>query len=206
MVVTSPEEAARAVCGWEELAAAARACVACADLAPSRTTVVPGAAPASDPGGPNVLLVGEAPGRQEDEAGLPFVGTAGRLLDQLLGEARLPRDEVAVTNVVKCRPPGNRKPTRIEAATCRPWLERQLELLDPAVVCALGGTAAEWALERRTVRIGQSRGQVLERYGRALVVTYHPSAAVRFGPAGAPRAALADDLRLVSRLAGRREA
>ena len=150
-----------------------------------------------------MLLVGEAPGRHEDEAGLPFVGAAGRLLDTLLAEAELPRASVAVTNVVKCRPPGNRKPARAEVATCTHWLERQLEVLDPTVVCALGGTAADWALGRRAVKIAHVRGAVLERDGRSLVVTYHPSAAIRFGPRGRPREGLAADLRLVAAISGK---
>lgn len=196
--MSTPVREAAAAGTWEELAAAARRCVACGELAAARTQVVPGVAPPET----RVLLVGEAPGRHEDAAGVPFVGAAGRLLDTLLADAGLPRDHVAVTNVVKCRPPENRKPTRLEAATCVPWLERQLDLLDPDVVCALGGTAAEWALERKSVTIGRVRGAALERRGRPLVVTYHPSAAMRFGPSGAPRAGLAADLRLVARLAG----
>lgn len=202
VTVTAPSEGAAAASTWQELAGAARHCTACEELSSARTQVVPGEVPRGDPSRVRVLLVGEAPGRNEDEAGTPFVGAAGRLLDQLLEEAGLPRTHVAVTNVVKCRPPGNRKPTRSEAATCQPWLERQLELFDPAVVCALGGTAADWALGRRSVRIAQMRGSVLDRQGRSLVVTYHPSAAIRFGPQGAPRARLADDLSLVATLAG----
>lgn len=200
--MTDPAREAAAAQTWAELAGAARHCVACSELSASRMQVVPGVVPPGDPAGVRVLLVGEAPGRQEDEAGEPFVGAAGQLLDGLLAEAELPRSTVAVTNVVKCRPPGNRKPSRAEIAACVPWLERQLELFDPTVVCALGGTAAEWALGRRPVRIGQVRGSVLERGGRSLVVTYHPSAAIRFGPRGQPRAALAEDLRLVAKLSG----
>lgn len=200
--MTDPSRAAGGAGTWEDLAGAARRCVACGDLAVSRTQVVPGAVPDAA-SGVRVLLVGEAPGRQEDEAGVPFVGAAGRLLDTLLDEAELPRAGVAVTNVVKCRPPGNRKPSRSEVANCIPWLERQLALFDPAVVCALGGTAAEWALGRRTVKIGQVRGAALERHGRSLVVTYHPSAAIRFGPRGHPRACLVEDLRLVAKLSGK---
>lgn len=196
--MSDPTSVAPATRTWDELASVARSCVACSDLVSSRTQVVPGA-PA--PSGTDVLLVGEAPGRQEDEAGVPFVGAAGRLLDELLADAGLARRDVGVTNVVKCRPPGNRKPTRREAVTCSSWLERQLTLSDPVVVCALGGTAAEWALGE-PVRIGAARGFVLERGGRSLVVTYHPSAALRFGPRGAPRVGLAEDLRLAARLLG----
>lgn len=195
--MTHPADVAPTVRSVAELADTVRGCVSCPELAASRTRVVPGVLPETA----DVLLVGEAPGRQEDEAGVPFVGAGGRLLDSLLAEAGLPREKVAVANVVKCRPPGNRTPTRTEATRCRSWLNRQLALLDPAVVCTLGGTAASWALGRHSVRIGEMRGTVHERGGRSLVVTYHPAAALRFGPRGAPRAGLAEDLRLVAEVA-----
>jgi len=196
--VTGPAELAPAMPDWPALAAAACRCTACAELAATRTQVVVGVRPATTPSG--VLLVGEAPGAQEDAAGVPFVGRAGRLLDELLAEAGLPRDRVAVANVLKCRPPGNRRPTRTEVATCRPWLDRQVELVDPRVVVTLGGTAAEWALGR-SVRIAEARREVLDLGGRRLLVTYHPAAALRFGPSGAPRAALLEDLNRAAALA-----
>jgi uracil-DNA glycosylase len=180
----------------DELGAVAKGCTACADLVASRSTVVVG----DFPPGARVLLVGEAPGAQEDEAGAPFVGRSGQLLDALLTEAGLPREAVAVTNVLKCRPPGNRKPRRREVETCRPWLTRQVALAAPAVLCTLGGTALEWA-RGPGARIVSLRGRVHEHLGVPLVATYHPSAAIRFGPAGAPMAALREDLALVARLA-----
>jgi uracil-DNA glycosylase family 4 len=147
----------------------------------------------------DVLLVGEAPGAQEDLAGVPFVGRSGQLLDSLLAETGLHRSLVAVANVLKCRPPRNRKPRRAEVARCRPWLARQIELADPRVVVALGGTAAEWFFGPGA-RIAPLREEVREYGGRPLVVTYHPSAAIRFGPSGAPLAALREDLAAVARL------
>ena len=93
------------------------------------------------PAGARVLLVGEAPGAQEDASGRPFVGQAGRALDAALAAAHLPRSEVAVLNILKCRPPGNRRPLAFEVANCRGWLDRQVALIDPAVVVALGLTA-----------------------------------------------------------------
>jgi uracil-DNA glycosylase len=197
-VTAAPLELAPAQAGWAELGRAARSCTACAELAATRTQVVVGECPP----GAAVLLVGEAPGAQEDERGVPFVGRAGALLDELLGRAGLPRGRVAVANVLKCRPPGNRKPTRQEVATCRPWLDRQVALADPRVVVTLGGTAAEWALGPG-VRVGVAREQVHRLGERYLVVTYHPSAALRFGPAGAPRAALLEDLTRAAALADR---
>ncbi|MCV2488449.1 uracil-DNA glycosylase [Geodermatophilus sp. YIM 151500] len=183
--------AADAAADWAALAAAARPCVACPELAASRTHVVVGDVPAV--GRPRLALVGEAPGAQEDLTGRPFVGRSGALLDQLLAEAGLDRAEAAVLNVVKCRPPGNRTPKTPEVARCSGWLRRQLELLDPPVVVALGLSAARWFLGPRTV-LADVRGQPHEIGGRAVWATYHPSAAIRFGPAGAPRAGLLADL------------
>jgi DNA polymerase len=147
----------------------------------------------------DLMFIGEAPGAEEDRQGLPFVGRAGQLLDGLLAEVGLARDRVAVANVLKCRPPANRKPRRAEVARCRPWLERQIGLLNPALIVALGGTAAEWFVGP-SARIASLRGQSLSYDGRPLLVTYHPSAAIRFGPAGLPLAALREDLAEVARL------
>jgi DNA polymerase len=178
-----------------ELAGHARGCVACPDLVAGRTTVVVGDFPAAA----RLLLVGEAPGAQEDSVGRPFVGKAGQLLDALMTEAGIDRAAVAVANVLKCRPPRNRPPSRAEATRCRGWLDRQVDLVDPALVVTLGGTALAWALGPG-VRLGAVRGVVREWAGRRLLVTYHPSAAIRFGPAGEPMAALRADLRLAGEL------
>jgi len=196
VTVTDPLVAAASVGTWEELVETVRGCVACPELAASRVQVVPG----QRPPGADVLLVGEAPGAQEDRTGVPFVGRSGQLLDTLLAEAGLPRDLVAVANVLRCRPPANRKPRREEVARCRPWLARQLEIVDPAVVVALGGTAAEWFFGPGA-RIASLREQPLTSGGRPVVVTYHPSAAIRFGPRGAPLAALRADLVAAARRA-----
>jgi uracil-DNA glycosylase family 4 len=184
---------------WHDLAARIRCCVACSELAETRINVVVGVRPA---GGAKLLLVGEAPGATEDETGLPFVGKAGQLLDLLLGEAGLSRAEVAVLNVLKCRPPSNRKPARIEVARCRGWLDEQIGLIEPALICAMGGTAVEWFFGYGS-KIGVLRGVTHEVDGRRVVATYHPSAAIRFGPKGMPRAALKEDLAYVAELVGR---
>jgi DNA polymerase len=177
------------VAGWEALADRVRACVACPELALARRTVVVGDAPA----GARLLLVGEAPGAAEDEAGRPFVGKAGQLLDVLLDEAGVRRDEVAVINVLRCRPPGNRTPKPAEVERCRPWVVQQTALIDPELTVALGASAVK-ALLGRVPSLAAVRGEVHERDGRRIVTTYHPSAAIRFGPAGAPMAALRADL------------
>jgi uracil-DNA glycosylase family 4 len=191
------EEVARVAAAapdWDTLAAAARPCVACPELAATRQHVVVGDVPA---GRPRLALVGEAPGAQEAETGRPFVGRSGALLDQLLAEAGLDRGQAAVLNVVKCRPPGNRTPKAPEVARCSGWLRRQLELLDPPVVVALGLSSAKWFLGPRTV-LAEVRGRAHDVGGRAVWATYHPSAAIRFGPKGAPRAGLLADLTAVA--------
>jgi uracil-DNA glycosylase len=213
MSITDPAGTAPQFGTWEALTNPICRCIGCPQLVAGRTSVVPGVAPA----GADVLFVGEAPGVQEDATGIPFVGRAGQLLDSLLTEVGLPRDRVAVTNVIKCRPPGNRKPRRSEIAQCTPWLARQVEVLDPVLIVTLGGTAAEWALGPAT-KIGVIRG-TLQRYrpgggsgpagageaiGRRewpLLCTYHPSAAIRFGPQGAPMSALREDLARAAELA-----
>lgn len=177
------------------LAAAARGCMACPELVASRTTVVVGAAPPLA----RLALVGEAPGAREDASGLPFVGKAGQLLDRLLLEAGLDRAQAAVLNTLKCRPPGNRPPRPVELARCRGWLDRQLELVAPELVIALGSTAVGW-FHGRGARIAVLRGRWIDVAGRRVLATYHPSAALRFGPGGAPMAALREDLALAARL------
>jgi uracil-DNA glycosylase family 4 len=189
---------------WAALAGSARGCLACPELAATRRHVVVGDVPVT--GRPLVAIVGEAPGATEDETGRPFVGRSGALLDQLLAEAGLDRGRAAVLNVVKCRPPGNRTPKAEEVRRCSGWLRRQLELLDPPAVIALGLSAAKWFLGPRTVLARAREHGPIPWEGRGLYVTYHPSAAIRFGPNGAPRAALAADLRLVAHVVGAREA
>ena len=172
-----------------------RGCVACAELAATRTT---SSSALDRTATPAALLIGEAPGATEDQTGPPFVGAAGRLLDQLLDEVGLPRARVAVANVLKCRPPANRAPSRVEVANCRGWLTAQIKLIDPPVICALGLTAARWFFGP-AAKIGELRGAPHVVDGRDVVVTYHPSAAIRFGPAGMPRAGVARRPRAASR-------
>lgn len=189
VVVEDPSATAPAQESWQSLDDIVRGCVACPALVAERTNVVPGVRPS----GADVVLLGEAPGAQEDQTGVPFVGRSGQLLDTLLTEAGLPRERVIVLNVLKCRPPENRKPTRAEVARCRPWLARQIELARPSLIITLGGTAAEWVVGPKA-RISALRGQPITYAGISVLVTYHPSAALRFGPRGAPIAALREDL------------
>ena len=196
-VGAAAEEVARVAAAapdWAALAAVASSCLACPELAAARQHVVVGDVPV---GRPRFVLVGEAPGAQEDQTGRPFVGRSGALLDLLLAEAGLDRAQAAVLNVVKCRPPGNRTPKSPEVARCSGWLRRQLELLDAPVVVALGLSSAKWFLGPRTV-LALVRGRPHDVGGRAVWATYHPSAAIRFGPNGAPRAGLLADLTAVA--------
>jgi uracil-DNA glycosylase family 4 len=146
----------------------------CCGLCPGRTNAVPGE---GDPKA-KLFLVGEGPGATEDATGRPFVGQAGSLLNGILDAIEVPRDSVYITNIVKCRPPQNRKPLPDEIAACMPYLHRQLELIRPKVIVALGGTAGETILGVRK-SLGELRGKVHTYNGIPLIVTYHPAALLR---------------------------
>lgn len=150
-----------------------RACSACG-LVKGAKNAVPGE------GNPNAdfVLVGEAPGQNEDESGRPFIGQAGQLLTKILEAIKLSRDDVYICNVIKHRPPNNRNPLPEEIAACSPFLRRQIELLRPKVILALGTFAAQTLLETKTP-IGKLRGQMHRYYGVPLVATYHPAALLR---------------------------
>jgi DNA polymerase len=124
------------------------------------------------------MFVGEGPGQTEDETGRPFVGRAGELLTRMIEAIELQRDQVFIANVVKCRPPQNRKPLPDEIAACSPYLERQIGLIRPAVLVALGATAAEAMLGMKR-SLTDLRGRVHSYRGIPLVVTYHPAALLR---------------------------
>lgn len=158
-----------------ELATIASSCTDC-ELSATRTNVVFGA------GAPDaaVMIVGEGPGQQEDEQGLPFVGRSGQLLDSLLAEQGFARGDVYIGNVVKCRPPRNRDPRQDEIDACKAYLRRQIELVDPAVVITLGNFSTKLLL-KTTTGITRMRGVAYEWWGRYLVPTFHPAAALRGG-------------------------
>jgi uracil-DNA glycosylase family 4 len=124
------------------------------------------------------MVVGEAPGANEDETGRPFVGQSGQLLTKILAAIDLQREDVFIANVVKHRPPGNRDPKPNEVEACSPYLARQIQLVKPKVILALGTFAAQTLLETRTP-IGKLRGAVHRYHGVPLVVTYHPAALLR---------------------------
>ena len=169
------------------LAGEASTCPRC-DLAVTRTQVVFGD---GDPHA-DLLLVGEGPGADEDRLGVPFVGRSGQLLTRLVEEeVGLTRDRCYTTNIVKCRPPGNRDPKPHEAAACAPWLEGQLELIAPKVVVTFGNVATRRLLGTRE-GITALRGRTHPWRGATLVPTFHPAAALRGGPGTV--AAMREDL------------
>jgi len=159
---------------WDSLNAAIKSCTRC-DLAKSRTQAVPGVGDMHA----EWLFVGEAPGANEDRQGEPFVGDAGKLLDAMIAAIGLTRgNNVFIANVLKSRPPGNRDPKPEEVATCLPYLERQIELIQPKLIVALGRFAAQSLLATDTA-IGKLRGHVHQYRGVPLVVTYHPAYLLR---------------------------
>ncbi|MFN2312223.1 MAG: uracil-DNA glycosylase [Spirochaetia bacterium] len=150
------------------------ACILC-PLSSGRTQAVPGVGVLD----PLVMVIGEGPGAEEDRLGAPFVGPAGRYLDDWLKAIDLSREEnVYITNVVKCRPPGNRDPEPAEIEACRPYLERQIQLVRPRVILAAGRVAAQF-LTGSALGIGKLRGREHSCYGLPTVATYHPSGVLR---------------------------
>lgn len=145
-----------------------------------------------------IMFVGEAPGREEDRQGKPFVGAAGELLTKMIAAMGLDRKDVYIANVLKCRPPGNRDPLRSEIEACKGYLQRQIELIRPKVICGLGAHASRTLLDT-DLSIGSLRGKVHEMGSCAFVPTYHPAALLR-NP-GWKRSAW-EDLKLVLRLVG----
>lgn len=155
------------------------ACVRCAELAQTRTQTVFGV------GNPNARLafLGEAPGADEDRMGIPFVGRAGMLLTDIIEKGmRIRRDDVYILNILRCRPPGNRTPLPHEAANCREYLERQLEIIRPEFICCLGAVAAQNLLDTAE-SIGRLRGRFFSYRDAKVMCTYHPAYVLRNPPA-----------------------
>ena len=159
----------------EDAALDASTCTKCR-LSQGRTQVVYGV------GDPNadLMFIGEAPGFHEDKQGEPFVGAAGQLLNQLLGEIGIAREDVYINNTVNCRPPGNRDPLPDELEACKPWLDERVALIDPAVVVTLGNWATRYILGKQ-VSISRVRGQRFPWSGRTVIPTFHPAAVLHGG-------------------------
>ena len=154
-----------------QIAEQTKSCTQCG-LQHSRKQAVPGHGPAAA----EVMLIGEGPGFHENEQGLPFVGAAGRFLDELLQSAGISRGEVFITNVVKCRPPSNRDPQPAELAACDGYLERQIQAINPKVIVTLGRFSMGKFLPH--AKISQAHGQAVRIKGRLVVPFYHPAAAL----------------------------
>lgn len=170
LFATDPIQQATSLEAVAQLIAACRDCKLC----DGRTKTVPGEGPATA----RLVVIGEGPGRTEDETGRPFVGRAGELLTKILEAIKLPRNQVFICNIVKCRPPENRLPQYDEIAACLPFLYRQIELVKPKVILAMGGTAAQSLLNTKQ-SLGALRNQIHRFRGIPVVITYHPAALLR---------------------------
>jgi uracil-DNA glycosylase len=155
----------------EKIASEVVGCSLC-KLSRSRKNAVPGDGQTSA----KIIFIGEAPGKNEDEKGRPFIGVAGRILDDALQKAGIERSQVFITNIVKCRPPGNRIPEDEERAACRPYLDRQISLIAPRIICILGATAYSSILGGKSIT--QNRGKIIKRKGQKYLITIHPAAAI----------------------------
>jgi DNA polymerase len=187
-------EATDDTAAWEALRAEALACRKCG-LCETRTTVVFGE---GDPRA-ELLFIGEAPGHDEDLQARPFVGRAGQLLTQMIEAMGLTREEVYIANVLKCRPPENRAPAPDEVLQCEPYLRRQIDLIRPKIICALGNHALR-ALTGNTSGISKVRGRPMQHLSWTVVPTFHPAYLLRNPPA---KKDAWDDLKAILRLLGR---
>jgi DNA polymerase len=188
LFATDPIQLTRSLEDVAGLIAACRKCKLCE----ARTNTVPGEGPANA----RLVVIGEGPGRTEDETGRPFVGRAGELLTKILEAIKLPREQVFICNIVKCRPPENRLPQYDEIAACLPFLYRQLDLVKPKVILAMGGTAAQSLLSTKQ-SLGSLRNQVHRFRGIPVIITYHPAALLRNPNWKRPTW---DDVRIAARL------
>lgn len=173
----------------EELREVIRRCTLC-PLHETRTNAVPGEGPVKS----RVMFIGEAPGAKEDESGRPFVGRSGELLVSMMHEIGLSRDSVFITSILKSRPPKNRAPTQVEINTCRPYLEQQIEIINPQIVVLLGGVAISSLVG--PWKVSEAHGKFYETEDRTYFMTYHPAAALRFPKV---KAAMKEDLQILSR-------
>jgi DNA polymerase len=159
----------------DEAAREASTCERCR-LAQGRTQVVYGVGSSSA----DLMFIGEGPGYYEDKQGEPFVGAAGQLLNRMLEEIAILREDVYIANVVKCRPPGNRDPYPDEIEACSPWLQEQIEVIGPRVIVTLGNFATRYILDKPT-SISRVRGQRFAWQGRTVIPTFHPAAILHGG-------------------------
>ncbi|MGB6464462.1 MAG: uracil-DNA glycosylase [Nitrosotalea sp.] len=163
-------------------------CTAC-ELSKSRTNAVPGSGSVKT----EIVFIGEAPGRTEDIQGMPFVGTAGKILSEALVYAGFTREDVYITNIVKCRPPDNRRPNKQEMDSCNNYLQKELEIIQPKIICILGNTAFGSLLNGNAIT--KNRGKIIKRNDQLYFVTIHPAAIIYNQDL---RQVLKDDLKTLS--------
>ncbi|MSR78026.1 MAG: uracil-DNA glycosylase [Candidatus Omnitrophica bacterium] len=174
MILSAPASSSMVKDAMVELRDQALKCTKCQELSRGRTTVVFGSGNLKA----KLMFVGEAPGRDEDEQGLPFVGAAGQLLTKIIESIGIERRQVFIANVLKCRPPQNRTPEPDEIENCSPYLWKQIELIQPQIICALGTFAAQTLLKTQT-SISQLRGKFYNFQNSKLICTYHPAYLLR---------------------------
>ncbi len=174
-----------------------KACTKCKELAATRTQTVFGVGPLDA----EVCFIGEAPGADEDRQGEPFVGAAGQLLNRIIAACGMKREEVYICNILRCRPPGNRTPRADEAANCRPFLERTLDLVQPRYIVCLGASAANYLLDSK-LSIGKMRGRFYEFQGIPVICTFHPAYLLR-SASPEPRRQVWEDMKMLLTRMGR---
>src|SRR5262245_52388658 len=174
-----------------------RQCTACDQLASTRTQTVFGVGSLDA----ELCFVGEAPGADEDRQGEPFVGPAGQLLNKIISACGMKREEVYICNILRCRPPGNRTPKSDEAANCRGFLERTIEIIGPKYIVCLGAVAANNLLDSK-MSVGKMRGRFWDYHGLPVVCTYHPSYLLR-SESREPRAQVWEDMKRLLKRMGR---
>lgn len=175
---TESSPASGVAAGLKGIASEVAVCTQC-PLHKTRTRTVPGQGSTT----PEIMFIGEGPGYDEDQQGLAFVGRAGQLLTKIIEAMGLTRDQVFIGNIVKCRPPENRKPLPDEMNACLPYLRTQIELLKPKIIVALGATAVQGLLQIETIGITKLRGQWMSYQGIDLMPTFHPAYLLRNPPA-----------------------
>tara|TARA_Y100000590_G_scaffold196351_1_gene222948 strand:- start:4054 stop:4779 length:726 start_codon:yes stop_codon:yes gene_type:complete len=155
----------------ETISGKIKECQKC-ELCETRTNAVPGKGRFDA----NVIFVGEAPGRNEDNHGEPFVGAAGKRLDMILEDSGINRDDVYITNIVKCRPPNNRTPSKKEEEACSDFINQEIQIIDPKIICVMGNTAYGTLLGGK--EITKNHGKIIEKNGKKFFVTFHPAATI----------------------------
>jgi uracil-DNA glycosylase len=170
--ILAPEENA----SFDRLESRVRKCVKCR-LSQTRTNAVPGMGSRTA----RIMFVGEGPGKNEDLQGLPFVGAAGKFLDELLASIGLKREDIYITNIVKCRPPENREPQADEVKACLPYLRWQTKFINPGLICTLGNSAGR-SLVKPDLYISKEHGNFIKKKGFTFCVLYHPAAALYQDP------------------------